>query len=332
MKKVSLVLAVLLLVALAVAGCSQSPSASSGDAPQGSQQAGAEGEKYTIATINKMDGIPWFTRTEEGVKEFGAEHSNVTAFIQAPPDVDAALQSQMLEDMISQKVDAICVTPFQPEPLEPVLKKAMEQGIVVISYEAANQQNVDFDIEPFNNEDFGEHMMQALAEDVGEEGEYVIFVASLTSKTHNEWAEAAIAYQEEHYPNMKHVGDLVETYDDSQKAYDKMKEVMTTYPNLKGMMGCAATDVVGAGQAVEEAALQDKISVVGVSLPSMAGELLETGAVDLACSWDPALSGKAMNVLALTILEGNRDQIKEGMDLGIPGYENLKQVDKVLYG
>lgn len=289
-------------------------------------------ESYTIATINKMDGIPWFTRTEMGVSEFAAEHSNVTTFIKAPADVDAALQSQMIEDVIAQKVDAICVTPFQSEPLEPVLKKAMEKGIVVVSHEAAEQENVDFDIEPFNNQDFGEHLMEELATRMGGEGEYVLFLASLTSKTHNEWTDAAIAYQKENYPKMTMVGDLVETYDDSQKAYDRMKELLVKYPDLKGAQGSAATDIVGIGQAVEEAGLQDKISVVGVSLPSMVGELLETGAVDLASCWDPALSGKAMNVIALRILEGKRDELVDGCDLGIPGYESLKVVGKVGYG
>lgn len=342
-KKALAVLSVLLCIVMVLPACApNSPSTSSEqpeataaiavpEAPASTPAAQSE-QKFTIATINKMDGIPWFTRTQQGVEEFASEHLNVTAFIQAPPKVDAALQSQMLQDAITQKVNAICVTPFQPEPLEPILKQAMEAGIVVVSHEAANQQNVNFDIEPFNNKDFGEHLMQELAKNMGEEGEYVVFVASLTSKTHNEWADAAIAYQKEHYPNMTLVGDKVETYDDSQQAYDRMKEVMAKYPNLKGVQGSAATDVVGAGQAVEEVGMQDKISVVGVSLPSMVGELLETGAVDLASCWDPALSGKAMNIIALTILEGNGDKIGEGYDLGIPGYNVLKKDGHVLYG
>ena len=96
---------------------------------------------FTIATINKMDGIPWFDRSAEGIKAFSEAHPNVKAFIQGPPKVDAALQTQMIEDIIAQKVDAICVTPFQPEPLEPVLKKAMDRNIVVITQEASNAKN-----------------------------------------------------------------------------------------------------------------------------------------------------------------------------------------------
>ena len=37
-----------------------------------------------------------------------------------------------------------------------------------------------------------------------------------------------------------------------------------------------------------------------------------------------------MNKLAVMILDGQ--EIKEGMDLGIPGYNNIKIVDKVIYG
>jgi simple sugar transport system substrate-binding protein len=39
------------------------------------------------------------------------------------------------------------------------LKKAREQGIVVISHEASNQENIDYDIEAFDNAAYGVHFM-----------------------------------------------------------------------------------------------------------------------------------------------------------------------------
>ncbi len=287
---------------------------------------------FTIATINKMSGIAWFTRTQEGVTEFGDAHPNTTVFIQAPPQVDAALQSQMLEDMIAQKVNAIVVTPYQPEPIEPVLKKAMEQGIVVVTEEAPNIQNANYDIEAFDNVSYGEHLMQEMAKRMDYEGKYVVFVASLTSETHKVWMDSAIAYQKANYPNMTWVGDVVESHDDAKKAYEKMKEIMKKYPDLKGMQGSSAYDIVGAGQAVEEAGMIGKIAVVGTSLPSMAGNLIESGAVSLAACWDPKYSGEVRNLIALMILEGKNDAIKDGLNLEIPGYESIKVVGKVIYG
>jgi simple sugar transport system substrate-binding protein len=139
---------------------------------------------------------------------------------------------------------------------------------------------------------------------MGEEGEYVMFVGSLTSTTHNEWADAAIEHQKETYPNMTLVGDKNESYDDAQTAYERMQELLVAYPDLKGMQGSSANDVVGAGQAVEEAGLNDSIAVVGTSLASMSGALIETGAVDLISFWDPALAGYACNQLALMKIQG----------------------------
>lgn len=328
----------LVLIAM-IAGCAPAatpaaPTQSNSTAApaQATQAETTAAQKFTIATINKMSGIAWFTRTQEGVTEFANNHPNVTAFIQAPPKVDAALQSQMLEDMIAQKVDAIVVTPYQPEPIEPVLKKAMDQGIVVVSEEAPNIQNANYDIEAFDNVSYGEHLMQELAKRMDYEGKYVVFVASLTSETHKVWMDSAIAYQKANYPKMTWVGDVIESHDDSNQAYEKMKEVMKKYPDLKGMQGSSAYDVVGAGQAVEEAGMDDKIAVVGTSLPSMAGNLIATGAVDLAACWDPKYSGEVRNLIALMILEGKNSDIKDGLNLGIPGYESIKVVGKVIYG
>jgi simple sugar transport system substrate-binding protein len=110
----------------------------------------------------------------------------------------------------------------------------MEAGITVITHEAASQQNVHYDIEAFVNEDFGANLMEQLATCMGGEGEYAVFVGSLTSQTHNQWVDGAIAYQQANYPNMTMVGDKNETFDDAQNAYERAQEVLRAFPNVKG--------------------------------------------------------------------------------------------------
>jgi simple sugar transport system substrate-binding protein len=294
-----------------------------------------------MATVVKLTGVGWFDRMEEGIRRFQEDFGNqVVAFQQGPARADAALQVQVIEDLLAQGIDSLCVIPFQPESVEPVLARARERGVVVISHEASNQQNIDFDIEAFDNAAYGRHLMDHLAERMGAEGEYVVFVGSLTSRTHNEWIDAAIEHQRTTYPNMRLVGDKNESFDDAQRAYERMQELLITYPNLRGMQGSSANDVVGAGQAVEEAGLADRIAVVGTSLPSMSGALVQTGAVDLISFWDPALAGYACNVLALRQLQGRLPaELFEGRlppeGFGFPalqGYESLTIQGKVLYG
>jgi len=172
--------------------------------------------------------------------------------------------------------------------------------------------------------------MDRLAAKMGEEGQYAVFVGSLGSKTHNEWVDGAIAQQKAKYPKMTMVGDKNESFDDADKAYTKAKEILAKYPNIKGFEGSASTDVAGIGRAVEEAGLQDKVTVVGTSLPSIAGDLLTSGAIDAIGFWDPAVAGAACNQIALMMKNG--EKVGQGTDLGIKGYNNLKAVGNVLYG
>ncbi len=282
-----------------------------------------------IATVVKIAGIQWFNRMEEGVKKF-AEESGNNAYQVGPAQADPQQQAALIEDMIAQGVDALAVVPMSPEALEPVLKRAMDAGITVITHEAASQQNTNYDIEAFVNEDFGANLMEQLAQCMGGEGEYAVFVGSLTSQTHNQWVDGGIAYQKANYPKMVLVGDKNETFDDAEKAYTKAQEVLRAFPNVKGMQGSASTDVAGIGRAVEERGKEDDTCVFGTSLPSIAGQYLDTGAVDGIGFWDPAVAGEAMNKLAVMVMNG--DAVTDGMDLGLTGYEKVTLEGKVLYG
>ena len=283
----------------------------------------ADGD-YTIAVVPKLTSIAWFQRMEVGVKEY-AEETGVDAFYTGPSEGDGALQAQFIEDLIAQGVDAICVVPFSTEALEPVLKKAREAGILVISHEASGMENIDYDIEAFDNEAYGEHFMARLGELMDGKGEYLLEVGGLTSESHMQWTEAAIQYQKANFPEMKLAADRIETKDDQTISYEKVKEALTANPNIMGVQGSA-----GAALAVQELGLSGKVQIVGTSLVSVSGKYIREGTIDTIGFWDPALAGKAMVQLAVNILDGK--DVTDGLDLGIEGYDNLTLDGKVLYG
>jgi len=282
-----------------------------------------------MVTVVKLSGIAWFNRMEEGVREYAEATGNDATQVGAAT-ADAALQVQLIEDLIARGVDAINVVPNSPQTLEPVLKRALDNDIVVVGHEGATLENITYDLEAFDNKAYGEHLMEALAQKMGGEGEYAVFVGYLTSVTHNAWVDAAIAYQEANYPNMTLVGGKQESAEQQQQAYAKMRELLRTYPNIKGMQGSAGEDVVGAALAVEEAGLNDQISIVGTSLPSVSGPYLETGDIDMISFWDPAKAGYAMNVVAAKAMNG--ETIETGADLGVEGYNEVRVDGKVIYG
>ena len=295
----------------------------------------ANGKKLSIATVVKVDGIAWFDRMREGVKEFGALTGNDTWMV-GPSHTDAAEQVQLVENLIAQGVDGICIVPFSVEAVEPVLKKARDRGIVVIAHEASNLNNADYIIEAFDNRAYGAKLMSVLGKEMGGEGEYVATVGSLTSQSHNEWVDGAIAYQKEHFPKMKMAMDRIETYDDANQDYTKLKEALTTDPNIKGILGAPMPTSAGAGRLIAERGLKGKVFFAGTGLVSVAGQYLKSGDIDYIQFWDPATAGLAMNILAAMALKGKKGEIKEGLDLGLPGYEHLitpvKDKPNLLYG
>lgn len=292
-------------------------------------------ETYSIATVVKVDGIAWFDRMRDGVQQFGEDTDHDTWMV-GPSSADAAAQVQLVENLIAQGVDAIAIVPFSVEAVEPVLKKARDRGIVVISHEASNIQNVDYDIEAFDNLAYGAKLMDELAEQMGESGQYVATVGSLTSKSQNEWIDGAIARQKDAYPDMEMVTERLETYDDANTDYTKLKEALTAHPDITGIVGGPMPTSAGAGRLIAESGLQGQLHFAGTGLPSVAGDYIANGDIKYIQFWDPAVAGYAMNMLAVAALEGRDDQIGAGLDLGLQGYENLKEAGEdrqnVLYG
>lgn len=292
-------------------------------------------KEFAIATVVKVDGIAWFDRMRDGVKQFKKE-TNHDTWMLGPSQADAAAQVQIIENLIAQGVDAICVVPFSVEAVEPVLKKARDRGIVVIAHEASNIKNADYVIEAFDNFAYGEELMRHLGEFMGGEGSYTATVGSLTSKSQNEWIDGAVAYQKEHFPKMKLVTKRLETYDDANTDYNKLKEALLTYPDLKGIVGGPMPTSAGAGKLIMEKGLKDKLFFAGTGLVSVAGEYIKEGAIQYIQFWDPAVAGYAMNTLAVMALSGKKDQIKAGLNLGIDGYTDLLVPDQkkpnLLYG
>lgn len=295
----------------------------------------ATDKTYTIATVVKVDGIAWFDRMREGVEQFAAETGH-DAYMVGPSQADAAAQVQMIENLIAQDVDAILVVPFSVEAVEPVLKKARDRGIVVVTHEASNIQNADYDIEAFDNLAYGANLMKVLGESMGGTGKYVATVGSLTSKSQMEWIDGAVAYQKEHFPEMSLAMDRLETYDDANQDYTKLKEAFTAQPDITGILGAPMPTSAGAGRLITEGGLQGKVHFAGTGLVSVAGEYLANDAVGYIQFWDPAVAGYAMNMIAVAALEKRGDQLKEGLNLGLEGYDNLTAPDSAapnkLYG
>jgi simple sugar transport system substrate-binding protein len=268
-------------------------------------------KNYQMAIIPKLRA-PWFNRLDEGAKKAAMEFG-VDTYMQAAASADEAEQVRLIQDAISRGVNALLIVPNNAQSLEPVLAQAKQQGIVVITHESPNQKNADFDIEMIDNEKFGRFGLEKMVQFMGSEGDYVIYVGSLTVPAHNIWADAAIKLAKEKYPKLKLDADRFPVSEDQNAARQKTLEIFRTYPNIKGFLCFGSQGAPGAAQAVRDQHSQEKTAVVGTTSPNQAAQYLEDGSMKFTFLWDPGEAGYAMVWLAKQALD--KKEVVEGTEI-----------------
>jgi simple sugar transport system substrate-binding protein len=298
----------------------------------GRSDSGANSGKYVFTGISKIN-VPWFASYEKKLLQFGQEFG-VTTYYQAPSSADEALQVRTIEDAINQGANAVLVVPNDANSLVPVFQRAKQRNVVVITHESPDQPNADFDVEMIDNVTYGAKFVEEIVKVIGPTGEYAIFVGSLTVPAHNIWADGSEKYAAEKYPGLKLVASRFPVGEDRNLARQKTLELIQTYPNLKGIICYGSEGAPGAGQAIRERGLQNKIAVAGTTTPNAIREFIKDGSVSAAIIWDSGDASYAMAYLAKLVLDGKRADIKQGMTIpgiGQPKFEGINLIfDKPL--
>ncbi len=290
---------------------------------------GADPADYKVVMIVKQSDS-WFDDMASGIEQLKKD-TGLNVSVQVPETGDAASQISIMEDLIAQDVDAICVVPNDPNALIPTIQKARDAGIVVVTHEAPGiADKVDLDIEAFVNATFGELFAEKLATAMGGKGKYAGIVGGLTMETHMEWYNAAVAYLEKKYPDMENVSK--EPYEDGNSvegAHSKALEILKAYPDIAGFFDCSAHGG-GICEALKENNKDGTVKVVSLALPSMSSTYLKDGSMSNGLCWRPADAGYATCYAAYLIASGQG--IETGTDLKATGYEKIEVEGSIGFG
>lgn len=281
-------------------------------------------EPPKVGIVAKIGGIPWFNAMEAGIIERGKQ-LGINAFMVAPTSADPALQVRAIEDLIAQGVKAIGVVPNDAKVLTPVLQKAKDAGIIVLTHESPSQKGADWDFEMATATLFGEAHAKLLAEKMGGKGEYAVYVGSLTVPLHNQWADAAIAYLKKNYPEMKMQGERFGIAEDVDKSRSTTLDLMSAHPGLTGILAFGSQGPIGAGRAVEERRKIGKVFVLGPFSPLQGQRLIKSGALAGGFKWNPKIAGAVFVTLADRLMKGQpiKDgDVIEGLGVVHPDFEN----------
>ena len=264
----------------------------------------AQAEPMRIALVVKALGIGFFEAANKGAEEAAKELGDVEIIYTGPTDTTAEGQIEVINSLIAQKVDAIAVSANDTDALVPVLKKAMERGITVISWDSGvAKDGRQMHLNPSSSALIGNTIVKLAADHLPEGGDVAILSATTTSTNQNVWIEEA----KKVLPNYPGINIVATVYGDdlADKSYRETQGLLQTYPNLKAIIAPTSVGIVAAAQAVTDAGKIGQVNVTGLGLPSEMAGHVKSGASQSFAIWNPIDLGYSATMIAYHLAKGD---------------------------
>lgn len=264
----------------------------------------AQAEDMRIAIVAKALGIGFFEAANKGAQEAAEELGDVEIIYTGPTDTTAEGQIEVINSLIAQRVDAIAVSANDTDALVPTLKKAMQRGITVISWDSGvAPEGRQMHLNPSSAPLIGNMIIKLAADHMPEGGQVAVLSATTTSTNQNVWIEEMNKVAG-NYPNVEIVGTV---YGDdlADKSYRETQGLLKTYPDLKAIIAPTSVGIVAAAQAVTDAGKIGEVNVTGLGLPSEMAGHVKSGASKSFAIWNPIDLGYSATMIAYHLAKGD---------------------------
>lgn len=204
-------------------------------------------EEYYMVTF--LSGIEYWKGCYKGFEAAGELYGVKTIYAGAAEyDVNQAVT--VFEQIIANKPAGIAVTCINPDAYVEPIKKAMEAGIPVVTFDADSPNSGRYSFLATGNKAAGAMAANYLASALGEKGD-VALVTLPGQLNHEERTAGFVATIEANYPNMK-VVQVANGGGEQTTAAAAASGILQANPSVVGLFCTDATSGVGAVAAITE--------------------------------------------------------------------------------
>lgn len=264
------------LVACSAPDTKQQSNAAAGDTEETKVSPSSGTQSSTVTSVNKAQGAkigvtfdtlenPVWAELLKIAKEYAAELGMGMTYVGCNGDI--ATQISQIENFIQSKVDAIIVCAPDPAALVDVTKKAMDEGIYVVSYTRDLENthvNYTADFVAIGYE-LGCFCADWINKNFANE-EKVEF-AALTIRTRDRavrQSDAMIAGVTDNAPNAVLVADADTTSPTAEVGMSDVENIMQAHPNVKAIISIGAYGGVGGNEALKTILKPDQYDSFGL--------------------------------------------------------------------
>ncbi|MBN1618623.1 sugar ABC transporter substrate-binding protein [Candidatus Dojkabacteria bacterium] len=262
---------------------------------------------FVVTTLSN----PFFIDMTDAAKAEIKNHPGYEIIIQAPERgaTDVERQIQIVENLITQKVDALCVVPADSRSIIETIIKANKAGIPFLNID----NKVDFEL--------AKERKAVVAAYIGSDNylggklasEYIVVALNGKGKVAIlegvSGVEAAIKrkagfvdYLKE-YPDIKIVASQPADWD-REKGLNIFQNILQANPDVKALFACNDEMALGAVEAIKAAGKEEQIIVVGFDATKDGLAAVENGSMAATVAQLPSEMGKMGILKAISILEG----------------------------
>lgn len=284
------------------------------------------GKKYKIGVLFPMLAAPFWVNESYGVLDQAKKLDVEVIWYSADGYTNVDKQNSQIEDLITQKVDAILIAPTSLTGNTPAIEKAISNGIkVFIHVTGSSAKGVSGSVLADDNE-IGKEQAEYTVKALNGKGKVIM----LSGPSGADWAMSrSKAYKDYLAKNAKDIAIVAERPGEPERVASQkiIEELLVKFSDVDAIYTAADGMAIGVTEVLSRVKTPKKIILTTASFSKESVPYIKSGQINLDVDESPVLQGRtAMNALVYG-LEGYK--VPEKILVPVPGIDKaaLEKID-----
>lgn len=221
---------------------------------------------------------------------------------------DSGKQAGQVEELLAQKVDALCIIPIDSKAIIPTFKKVKEAGIPLIDVNVQNDPDADVIIDTFVGASMEEEATlaaESIMKLLGDKGGNVVMLEGAAGNFAA--IHRAIGFEDaiKKNPNIRIIAREYTGWD-RDRAMKAMENFLTRFKKIDALYAHDDNIAIGAIQAIKTAGRAGEFPIASISGNIDGYEAIKRGEIYSTVSQPPDWEGTTAVQVAVKLMDGER--------------------------
>lgn len=287
------------------------------------------GNERTIALVMKALSNPFFSKMEEGAKQYALEENIPLEVFGVERETDVERQIGICENLISRDYGAIVIAPADSKELVPICKKAIEKHIVVVNIdnplhqETMTRSNISIPFVGSDNRTGGGMIGKYIQNKLAGRGE-ILVVEGIQGVENAELRKQGFIETVTRDSSINIVGSGSANWH-TDEALSVTTRLLQRHKHVDAIFCANDKMALGALQAIDIMGLTGKVLLAGYDNIESARDEMRNGRIQVTIEQHPELMGKHGVELAWNALNGLKIPLCKSTPLDLITYDSFNK-------